>query len=92
MRKLIVSIHSTFNGVVTGPKDDETNFLPGDLERQLEDFITHYNTRRYHESLNNLTPECVFTGESVTVLKKRNDIKLKTIALRKRLHFERRAA
>jgi hypothetical protein len=40
MRKLIVSIHSTFNGVVTGPKDDETNFLPGDLERQLEDFIT----------------------------------------------------
>jgi hypothetical protein len=26
MRKLIVSIHSTFNGVVTGPEDDETNF------------------------------------------------------------------
>jgi hypothetical protein len=24
MRKLIVSLHSTFNGVVTGPKDDET--------------------------------------------------------------------
>ena len=27
MRKLIVSIHSTFNGVVTGPDDDETNFM-----------------------------------------------------------------
>jgi hypothetical protein len=27
MRKLIVSIHSTFNGVVTDPKDDETNFM-----------------------------------------------------------------
>ncbi len=25
MRKLIVSIHSTFNGVVTGPKDDESS-------------------------------------------------------------------
>lgn len=70
----------------------ENHSLPGDLERQLEDFITHYNTRRYHESLNNLTPECVFTGQGVIVLKKRNDIKLKTIALRKRLHFERRAA
>ncbi|KGB57205.1 hypothetical protein FG91_00316 [Sphingopyxis sp. LC81] len=27
MRKLIVSIHSTLNGVVTGPADDETNFM-----------------------------------------------------------------
>ena len=27
MRKLIVSIHSSFNGVVTGPADDETNFM-----------------------------------------------------------------
>jgi hypothetical protein len=42
-------------------------------------------------SMNNLTPECVFKGQGVAVLKKRNDIKLKTIALRKRLHFERRA-
>ena len=70
----------------------DNHYLPGDLERQLEEFINHYNTRRYHESLNNLTPECVFTGQGVAVLKKRNDIKLKTIALRKRLHFERRAA
>jgi transposase InsO family protein len=70
----------------------ENYYLPGDLERQLQDFITHYNTRRYHESLNNLTPECVFTGQGVSVLKKRNDIKLKTIALRKKLHFEKAAA
>ena len=27
MRKIIVSIHSTFNGVVTGPADDPTNFM-----------------------------------------------------------------
>ena len=27
MRKLIVSIHSSFDGVVTGPDDDETNFM-----------------------------------------------------------------
>lgn len=70
----------------------ENYYLPGDLERQLQEFINHYNTRRYHESLNNLTPECVFTGQGVAVLKKRSDIKRKTIALRKKLHFERRAA
>src|SRR2546421_170457 len=27
MRKIVVSIHSTFNGVVTGPESDETNFM-----------------------------------------------------------------
>jgi hypothetical protein len=27
MCKIIVSIHSTFNGVVTGPADDKTNFM-----------------------------------------------------------------
>jgi hypothetical protein len=27
MRKLIVSINSSFNGVVTGPADDKTNFM-----------------------------------------------------------------
>jgi dihydrofolate reductase len=27
VRKIIVSVHSTFNGVVTGPKNDETNFM-----------------------------------------------------------------
>jgi transposase InsO family protein len=70
----------------------ENHYLPGDLERQLNEFITHYNTRRYHESLNNLTPECVFTGQSVTVLKKRNRIKEETMKLRKQLHFERKAA
>ena len=70
----------------------EHHYLPGDLERQLEEFITHYNTRRYHESLNNLTPECVFTGQSVAVLKKRNRIKEETMNLRKQLHFERSVA
>ena len=27
MRRIIVSIHSTFNGVVTGPENDPTNFM-----------------------------------------------------------------
>lgn len=70
----------------------ENHYLPGDLERQLEDFITHYNTRRYHESLNNLTPESVFTGQGSAILQKRNRIKETTMKLRKQLHAERRAA
>src|ERR1700681_2500009 len=30
--------------------------LPGQLERRLTEFVDYYNSRRYHESLNNLTP------------------------------------
>lgn len=70
----------------------EHYYLPGELERQITDFVHHYNTRRYHESLNNLTPECVFTGQHGAVLKQRNKITRETIALRKKLHAERRAA
>jgi putative transposase len=70
----------------------EHYYLPGELERQIKDFVTHYNTRRYHESLNNLTPECVFTGQHGAVLKQRDEIKRETIALRKKLHAEWRAA
>jgi len=40
----------------------ETDYLPGDLEREKVAFVTHYNARRYHESLNNLTPEDVWCG------------------------------
>ncbi|KAJ8137071.1 hypothetical protein OY671_009716, partial [Metschnikowia pulcherrima] len=29
---------------------------PGDLERQIDAFVVHYNHVRYHESIDNLTP------------------------------------
>ena len=34
----------------------ENYFLPGDLEAQIEAFVEHNNHRRYHESLDNVTP------------------------------------
>src|SRR4051812_9815952 len=34
----------------------ENYYLPGDLEAQIGRFVDHYNHRRYHESLSNLTP------------------------------------
>jgi dihydrofolate reductase len=42
MRKLIVSIHSTANGIVTGPPSDETNFMvwaQAGIEDSLEPFL-----------------------------------------------------
>ena len=49
----------------------ENYYLPGDLKVRLGEFIEYYNTQRYHESLNNLTPEDVYTGRGQTVLNRR---------------------
>jgi len=40
----------------------ENYYLPGDLEARIDAFVYHYNHRRYHESLDNLTPADVYFG------------------------------
>jgi transposase InsO family protein len=69
----------------------ENYFLPGDLDRQIAAFIEHYNHRRYHESLDNLTPADVHFGRGQTILLQRERIKRKTIEQR-RLRHRRDAA
>ncbi|PCJ96328.1 MAG: hypothetical protein COA45_11015 [Zetaproteobacteria bacterium] len=67
-------------------------YLPGDLKQQLGEFITNYNTRRYHESLNNLTPEDVWLGRGQSILEQRRKTKEKTMKLRKQLYWKQKAA
>ena len=66
----------------------ENYYLPGDLERAVTDFVEHYNHRRYHESLDNLTPADVYFGRGGRILKRREEIKRNTIEQRRRMHFE----
>jgi putative transposase len=66
----------------------ENYYLPGQLEARLAEFVDHYNLRRYHESLNNLPPADVYFGRGQTILTRRQNIKLKTIELRRRLHHQ----
>ena len=40
----------------------ENYYLPGDLKASVGTFVEHYNHRRYHESLANLTPADVYFG------------------------------
>jgi putative transposase len=70
----------------------EHYYLPGDLERQIGEFVTYDNEQRYHESLNNLTPEDVWRGRGPAVLDHRRQIKEQTLQLRKQVSFERRTA
>ena len=70
----------------------ETYYLPGDLKARIAEFVDYYNTERYHESLNNLTPEGVYTGRGQAILDRRRKIKQKTIEDRRRLYYRQRAA
>lgn len=65
----------------------ENYYLPGDLERAVADFVEHYNHRRYHESLDNLTPADVYFGRGEQTLRRRKEIKRRTIEQRRRQHF-----
>jgi transposase InsO family protein len=64
----------------------ENYFLPGDLEAQIEAFVAHYNHRRYHDSLDNLTPAYVYFGRGETILMERERIKRQTIQTRRLQH------
>ena len=66
-------------------------YLPEELERQIDAFVNYYNTSRYHESLNNLTPYDVFTGQGSAILQKLNRIKEKTMILRKTVALQKKA-
>ena len=64
----------------------ENYYLPGDLKAQIARFVEHYNHRRYHESLQNLTPADVYFGRGQTILLERERIKRDTIKQRQLQH------
>jgi hypothetical protein len=66
----------------------KTTSCPGDLEAQIAAFIDDYNHRRYHESIDNLTPADVYVycGRGSTILAERHRIKRHTISNRRLQH------
>jgi len=66
----------------------ENYYLPGQLEARLADFVAYYNNCRYHESLNNLTPADSYFGRAQTILARRQNIKRKTLELRRQRHHQ----
>jgi putative transposase len=64
----------------------ENHYLPGALEISIDAFVDHYNHRRYHESLKNLTPADVYFGRGQTILLERERIKRDTMGNRRLQH------
>lgn len=58
-------------------------YCPQQLVEAINGYVEYYNTERYHESLDNLTPEDVYLGRGEQILKLRQEIKEKTIRQRR---------
>ena len=61
------------------------------LKKRSLAFVDHYNNRRYHESLGNLTPADVYFGRSDSILKERRKTKERTLKQRRLLNLGRAA-
>ena len=67
----------------------ENYYSPSELKSRIGEFVAYYNYERYHESLKNLTPADVYYGRGQAVLDRREKIKLKTLAMRRQMHYDR---
>ena len=57
---------------------------PGELDQAIGEFVEYYNKHRYHEALDNLTPEDVYFGREEKVKTRREKIKEATLRHRRK--------
>lgn len=62
----------------------ENYYSPDELIHQIDLFVEYYNSHRYHESLNNLTPADVYFGRGRDILTRRGEIKKNTMLQRRK--------
>ena len=65
-------------------------YHPEGLIETLEKFVNNYNTKRYRESLNNLTLADVYFGRAEQTLEKRKQIKEQSIKKRRQLYKQQK--
>lgn len=58
-------------------------YCPEQLNEAILEYVEFYNKERYHESLNNLTPEDVYLGRGESILKQREIIKQNSLKNRR---------
>jgi RNA-directed DNA polymerase len=61
---------------------------PEELEREISTFIDHYNRRRYHEALENVTPDDVYFGRRDSIQTTRRTLKGETLARRRAINAQ----
>lgn len=63
-------------------------YTPEALQAAIASFVTYYNTQRYHESLDNVTPEDVYLGRREAILTQRQNIKQQTLRQRRQNYLQ----
>ena len=71
--------HRTLKGQITQVPYD----MPGELKEAIKTFIEYYNYRRYHEGIGNVTPYDVYTGRHLEIIRKRKEVKNRTLEARR---------
>ena len=57
--------------------------MPSELKEAIRGFIEYYNYRRYHEGLGNVTPYDLYNGRHLEIIRRRKEIKSRTLAERR---------
>jgi putative transposase len=65
----------------------ENYYFPGELKQAIASFVDYYNYERYHESLDNLTPAAVYSGQAEAILQRRKEVKQQTLLNRRQQHL-----
>jgi transposase InsO family protein len=68
----------------------DTYYFPEQLKDQIGAFVEHYNNRRYHESLDNLTPGDVYFGRGEKIKTIRQDTKIRTLKKRRQTYLDQK--
>jgi putative transposase len=62
-------------------------YFPWELEQALATFVDYCNHKRYHESLDNMTPADVYFGRAAEVQARRDAIKQRTLFERRQYNY-----
>ena len=61
-------------------------YCPDELTDAVDNFVNYYNHKRYHESLDNVTPADVYFGKKEQILRRREKIKTQNMMMRRALY------
>jgi putative transposase len=61
-------------------------YCPDELIDAVDDFVNYYNHKRYHESLDNVTPADVYFGKKEQILRRRERIKIQNMTMRRAVY------
>ena len=63
-------------------------YTPSNLRQAITSWVNYYNNKRFHESLNNVTPADVYFSRRKEIQKERNELKKMTLALCRKWYYQ----